>query len=189
MCSPTCSYAVRAFGRRPAFALTAIGCLALGIGANALIFSLVNAAFLRPLPYPNADRIAMVRFTPPNQPDQKLGTNSGGYFFIREHNRVFERMGVLRITGFSVAVGDSDDAAREWLQVGWASPGLTDVFGVQPVIGRWFRADDTEMGVVISHGVWQRLFGGRRDVARADDCASITGVASSSASRLLITRR
>jgi len=68
------SYAVRAFCRRPAFALTAIGCLALGIGANALIFSLVNAAFLRPLPYPNADRIAMVRFTPPSQPDQKLGT-------------------------------------------------------------------------------------------------------------------
>jgi|KBSSwiStaDraftv2_1062776.scaffolds.fasta_scaffold14991_4 putative ABC transport system permease protein len=157
------SYAVRAFCRRPAFALTAIGCLALGIGANALIFSLVNAAFLRPLPYPNADRIAMVRFTPPSQPDQKLGTNSGGYFFIRAHSRVFERMGVLRITGFSVAVGDSDDAAREWLQGGWASPGLTDVFGVQPVIGRWFREDDTEMGVVISHGVWQRLFGGRRD--------------------------
>ena len=157
------SYALRAFRRRPAFALTAIGCLALGIGANALIFSLVNAAFLRPLPYPDADRIAMVRFTPPDQPDQQLGTNSGGYFFIREHSRVFERIGVLRITGFSVAIGDSDGAAREWLQGGWASPGLTDVFGVQPVIGRWFRPDDTEMGVVISHGLWQRLFGGRRD--------------------------
>ena len=52
----------------------------------------------------------MVRFTPPSQPDQKLGTNSGGYFFIREHSRVFERMGVLRITGISAAVGDSDAA-------------------------------------------------------------------------------
>jgi putative ABC transport system permease protein len=158
------SYALRAFRRRPAFALTAVACLALGIGANALIFSLVNAAFLRPLPYPDADRIAMVRFTPPNQPDEKLGTNSGGYFFIREHNRVFERMGVLRITGITAGVGDSDDAQREWLQVGWASPGLTDVFGVQPVIGRWFRPDDLELGVVITHGVWQRLFGGRPDV-------------------------
>jgi putative ABC transport system permease protein len=158
------TYAVRTFRRHPAFAMTAIGCLALGIGANALIFSLVNAAFLQPLPYPDADRIAMVRFTPPNQPDQKLGTNSGGYFFIREHSRVFQRMGVLRITGFSVAVGDSDDAQREWLQGGWASPGLTDVFGVPPVTGRWFRPDDREMGVVITHGLWQRLFGGRPDV-------------------------
>lgn len=158
------AYAVRAFRRRPAFAATAIGCLALGIGANAMIFSLVNAAFLRPMPYPEAERIAVVRLTPPHQPDQKLGTNSGGYFFIREHNRVFDRMGVLRVTGFSVAVGDSDTAEREWLQGGWASPGLTDVFGVQPVIGRWFRTDDTERGVVISHGLWQRLFGGRPDV-------------------------
>jgi len=158
------NYALRTFRRYPAFAATAVACLALGIGANALIFSLVNAALLRPLPYPDADRIVMVRFTPPHQPDQKLGTNAGGYFFIREHSRVFERMGVLRITGFSVAVGESDSVAREWLQGGWASPGLTDVFNVQPVIGRWFRPDDTQTGVVISHGIWQRLFGGRPDV-------------------------
>jgi putative ABC transport system permease protein len=158
------AYALRSFRRYRAFATTAVGCLALGIGANALIFSLVNAALLQPLPYPEANRIVMVRFTPPRQPDQKLGTNAGGYFFIREHSRVFERMGVLRITGFSVAVGESDSVAREWLQGGWASPGLTDVFKVQPVIGRWFRPDDTEVGVVISHGLWQRLFGGRPDV-------------------------
>jgi putative ABC transport system permease protein len=160
-------YAVRAFRRRPAFTVTAIGCLALGIGANALIFSLVNAAFLRPLPYPNGDRIAMVRFTPPAQPDQKLGTNAGGYFFIREHNRAFERMGVLRITGFSVAVGDAKATTREWLQCGWASPGLIDVFGVPPVLGRWFGPDDdvaTIDAAVISYGTWQRLFAGRQDV-------------------------
>jgi putative ABC transport system permease protein len=157
-------YALRTFRRHRAVAATAIACLALGIGANALIFSLVNAALLRPLPYPEADRIVMVRFTPPQQPDQKLGTNSGGYFFIREHSRVFERMGALRITGFSVAVGQSEGVAREWLQGGWATPGLTDVFDVPPIIGRWFRPNDTEMGVVISHRIWQRLFGGRPDV-------------------------
>jgi hypothetical protein len=112
------AYALRSFRRYRAFAATAVGCLALGIAANALIFSLVNAALLQPLPYPEADRIVMVRFTPPQQPDQKLGTNAGGYFFIREHSRVFERMGVLRITGFSVAVGESDSVAREWLQGG-----------------------------------------------------------------------
>jgi hypothetical protein len=139
-------YAGRGFRRRPAFALTAIGCLGLGIGANALIFSLVNDAFLRPLPYPNVDRIAVVRFTPPNQPDQKLGTNSGGFFFIREHNRVFEKMGVLRITGVSAAVGDAPDAQRQWLQAGWASPGLTDVSGSTSTIAKWASSSAMDSG-------------------------------------------
>jgi hypothetical protein len=73
-------------------------------------------------------------------------------------------MGVLRITGISAAVGNAPDAQRQGLQVGWASPGLTDVFGVSPIMGRWFHADDRETGIVISHGLWQRLFGGRADV-------------------------
>ena len=59
----------------------------------------------------------MVRLTPPSQPGRKLGTNSGGHFFIRERSRVFERMGVLRITGFRVAIGDSDTAARSGCRV------------------------------------------------------------------------
>src|SRR5437868_6730316 len=63
-------YAGRSVARRPAFALTSIACLGIGIGANALIFSLVNAVLLRPLPYPDADRIASIRFSPPKQPDQ-----------------------------------------------------------------------------------------------------------------------
>ena len=130
----------------------------------------------------------MVRFTPPSQPDQKLGTNSGGYFFIREHSRVFERMGVLRITGSASPSATPTPRTGVALQGGWASPGLTDVFGVQPVIGRWFREDDTEMGVVISHGLWQRLFGGRRD-ALGETLRLDQWRASSSASRLLITRR
>src|SRR5262252_3150854 len=88
-------HAWRSFRRSPAFSLTAIACLTLGIGANALIFSLVNGILLRSLPFPEADRLVMVRFTPPQQPDQRLGANSGSYFFIRRHNKVFERMGAL----------------------------------------------------------------------------------------------
>src|SRR5689334_20884135 len=96
-------HAGRSFTRSPIFTITAVSCLAIGIAANTLIFSLVNAAFLRQLPYPNADRIMSVRFSPPGQPDQKLGSNSGTYFFVRERSDIFERTGALRITGISIS--------------------------------------------------------------------------------------
>ncbi|HEX5431346.1 MAG TPA: ABC transporter permease [Bryobacteraceae bacterium] len=153
-------YAIRSLRRNRAFGITAILCLALGIGSNAMIFSLIDAILLRPLPYPNADRIVRVRFSPPNQPDQKLGTNPGSYFFIREHNDVFERMGALRITGFDVTADSGAGPASAWVLGGWASPGLTGVMGVQPRMGRWFSLKDRGFDVVISYGLWQRLFGG-----------------------------
>ncbi len=156
-------YAARNFRRSPAFALTALGCLALGIGANILIFSLVNSILVRSLPYPGADQLAMVRFTPPSQPDQRLGTNSGTYFFLREHNRVFQSMGALRITGFSVAT-EGGESGRQWIQGGWVSPGLTETMGVQPFMGRWFARSDNQFTIVISYGLWQRLYGGSHDV-------------------------
>jgi hypothetical protein len=155
-------HAVRSFARKPAFALTAIGCLALGIAANTMIFTLVNTILLRDMPFPDADRLVMVRFSPPNQPDQKLGSNSGTYFFVREHNRVFERMGGLRLTGISIA-SETDDA-RQWVLVGWVSPGLTDTMGVNPQIGRWFKGRDDAMSVVISHRLWQNAYGNRSDI-------------------------
>src|SRR5947207_1544837 len=160
---PDWRLAARSFRRNPAFVLTAVGCLALGIGANTLIFSLVNAILVRSLPYPNADRLVMVRFTPPNQPDQKLGTNAGSYFFVRERNHVFERMGALRMTGFSVAA-NSADSNREWVMGGWVSPGLTDTMGVSPLLGRFFSREDNAFNIVISYGLWHRLYGGSPDV-------------------------
>lgn len=155
--------AMRSFRRSPAFSLTAIACLALGIGANALIFSLVNAILLRSLPFPDAGRLVLVRFTPPQQPDQKLGTNSGSYFFIPQHNKVFERMGALRITGFSTSV-DGGESSRQWVMGGWVTPGLPETLGVNPIIGRWFSKEDSSRNIVISYGLWQRAFGGSPDV-------------------------
>lgn len=156
-------YASRSFRRNPVFALSALGCLALGIGANILIFSLVNSILVRSLPYPGAENLVMVRFTPPNQPDQKLGTNSGSYFFIREHNRVFQSMGALRITGFSVAT-ESGESGRQWIQGGWTSPGMVETMGVKPMLGRFFAREDTTNNIVISYGLWQRMYGGAPDV-------------------------
>jgi putative ABC transport system permease protein len=158
-------HAARSFLRSPSFALTAVGCLALGIAANTVIFSLVNSILLRELPYPDADRLAMVRFMPPNEPDQKFGSNSGTYFFIREHNRVFERMGGLRLTNFSITTDARDaDPTAIWVLGGWVSPGLTDTMGVTPRLGRWFTKEDSPLSTVISDGLWQRMFGGSPDV-------------------------
>jgi putative ABC transport system permease protein len=158
-------HALRAFLRNRAFTFTALVCLALGIGANTLIFSLVNAILLRPLPYPQADRLVMVRFTPPDHADQRLGSNPGSYFFLREHNRSFEKMGAIRIVGTSAASDTGDASNREWVQEGWISPGLQDVLGVQPMLGRWFAQDPSGYGrVVISYGLWQRLYGGSPEV-------------------------
>ena len=156
-------HAARTFRKSPWFTLTALACLALGIGANTLIFSLVDAILLRSLPYPNSDRLVMVRFSPPNQPDQRLGTNPGSYFFIRQHNDVFEHMGAVRVTTSSVTPPASD-VAPQWIKAGWSSPGLTDAMGVKPLMGRWFAREDRNFSVVISHGYWQRVFGGAPDV-------------------------
>jgi putative ABC transport system permease protein len=157
------SYGIRSFRRNPTFALTALSCLALGIGANTLIFSLVHSILLRQFPYPDADRLAMVRFTPPQQPEQKFGTNAGSYFFIRARNHVFQSMGAVRFVGFSIA-GSQDDPNREWVQGAFVTPGLTDTMGMAPAMGRWFSRDDTAFNIVISHRLWQRVFGGASDI-------------------------
>ena len=156
-------HAGRSFIRRPIFAISAISCLAVGIAANTLIFSLVNAAFLRPLPYPHAERIVSVRFSPPGQPGQKLGSNSGTYFYVRDHSTVFERAGAVRVTGISISADLGGVAPWQWFQIANTTPGLTDVMGVRPELGRWYTQQDG-LAVVISDRLWKTMFGGAEDV-------------------------
>lgn len=155
--------AARSFARGPMFALTAICCLAIGVAANTLVFSLINAVFLRPLPYPDANRIVAVRFAPPGQPDQKLGSNSGTYFYVRDNSEIFERTGAIRVTGISISTEPGESASWEWVQAGATSPGLTDVMGVHPALGRWYAAEDG-LGIVISDRLWKRMYGGAPDI-------------------------
>src|SRR5215216_7192772 len=82
--------ALRGMRRHPGFVLAAAACLAIGIGANTLIFSIVDAVLVKALPYPDAERLVLVRFTPPDQGDQRLGSNSGSYLFLKRHIRSFE---------------------------------------------------------------------------------------------------
>src|SRR5688572_2473192 len=158
------AHGARFLRRNRTFALMSVLTLAIGIGATTTIFGLVNEILLRALPYPDADRIVLIRFTPPNQPDQKLATNRGTFRFIREHSRSFEHIGEVRITGVGAAPGSSSDVTREWVRAAFAGYGVTQALGVQPILGRWFGPADTELHVVISHRLWQRMFGGNAGV-------------------------
>jgi len=156
-------FALRSFARRKSFALAAILCLAIGISANVLIFSLVNGVLLRDLPYPQAERLTSVRFSPPNQSDQKLGSNSGTYFFVRDHSDLFEKTGAIRITGFSVSPEAKGETPPEWIQGAWTSTGMTAVMGVEPILGRWY-ADEPNPDLVISYRLWKRMYHGALDI-------------------------
>src|SRR5690348_5335577 len=95
----------RGLRRRPGFLLVAVASLALGIGANALVFSVVDSVLLQPLSYPDADRLVAVWLTPPKQPEQRFGTNTGVYFTVRDNSVSFEKLGAGRLNeAYTVAL-------------------------------------------------------------------------------------
>ena len=150
----------RGLRRRPLFACVAVASLALGIGANALVFSVVDSVLLQPLSYPDADRLVTVWLTPPNEPDQRFGTNTGVYFTIRDNNTSFESFGTGRLNeAFTVTL---PDGTAHWIPAQWFSQDLMETVGVQPLLGDWPPKDPD--GIAISHRLWQRLFGGAPNV-------------------------
>jgi predicted permease len=156
--------ALRRLRRAPGFAIAAVVCLALGIGANTAIFSVINAVLLRPLPYPRADRVMMVweaRHT-----DRVERNNVAPYNFLpwKAERGVFERLAAVSDT----RVGLTGHGEPLQVPVEYASADLFPVLGLRPILGRTYTAEEDLPGatpvVVLSHGLWQRRFGGARDV-------------------------
>ena len=146
----------RGLRRRPGFVFVAVGSLALGIGANALVFSVVDSVLLSPLSYPDADRLVAVWLTPPHQPEQRFGTNTGVYFTIRDNNTSFESFGTGRLNeAFTVAI--PGEPAAHLVSAQLFSADLIPTIGVAPLLGDWPPKDPN--GIAISHRLWQRLFG------------------------------
>jgi predicted permease len=152
--------AIRQLRKSPGFALTAIVTLALGIGANAIVFSVMNALVLRPLNLPGAERLYTVqRFKYPSQsyPD---------YVDLRDKNHTFESMILCQIVG-AVGVDTGGNPSTAWPYL--ASGNYFDALGVQPYLGRFFHASD-EKGtnsapyVVLSYVYWQSNFHGDKGV-------------------------
>lgn len=159
--------AVRSVIRRPGFAIVAILTLALGIGGNAAIFSVIDAVLLRPLPYPEADRLMMVwEFSAEIQQRfglDRLPSSPADYTDFRTRNRSFSSLASMRADRVNLT------GAGDPVRVGAVRVGLDffTVLRVQPIIGRAFLPDDAngQRAVLIGHGLWQSRFGGDPVVA------------------------
>ncbi len=152
-------YAGRMLRKNPGFAAVAILTLALGIGANTAIFSLVNGALLRPLPYPDADRIAHVSWLSPAGGNSALTIKS--FTFLKEHSTSFEAAAAYSFPStFNLWTGQQA-ASVEALAV---SEDLFRVLAVSPFLGRGFLPEenrpDAGRVVILSHALWQNYFGG-----------------------------
>ena len=127
------TYAVRGLGRRPAFTAIVIVTMALGIGANAAIFTVVNGVLLRPLPYPHADRLVSFGHKPPqwltSEPD-----------FLDYHRELKSFDGLAAYTSNDVTLTAPDNSER--LRVARASEDFFPVLGVAPLAGRAFAAEE-----------------------------------------------
>lgn len=161
-------YALRTFRRSPGFVLAAGLTLALGIGANTAIFSVVEAVLLRPLPYPDPDRLALVWTVDRKAKLNEMVTGHANIEDWRRQSRSFSEMAFFStaVTVFSGTAGEP-----EKFECAWASPDFFHVLGVAPLLGRVFTPGEAERGeaaVVISHALWQRRFGGRPDVLGQD---------------------
>lgn len=157
-------YGVRQLSKTPALVAAAVLSLALGIGANTAIFSVVNAVILRPLPYPNANRIVTIWDTEPSSPGNLFPNTGPDFVDWRAQNKVFESMGAVFVAGATLT-GTSEPVQLEGFEV---SPGILPMLGSQPILGRNFASDEAESGhdgeVILSYGLWQRSFGGERAV-------------------------
>jgi predicted permease len=159
-------HAVRTIRTRPGFSVAVLLSLALGIGANTAIFSVLNAVLMRPLPYPGSDALVGVfnRLVIQGQVFEDAELSAGMYLGCNENCKAFETFGVWT-PGAATVTGMGDP---EQLVTVTATQGVLPTLGIPAYIGRWFSNEDDTPGspqtVILSYGYWQRKFGGDREV-------------------------
>lgn len=162
-------YAVRTLRKSPSFTFIVVLTLALGIGANAAVFTVVNSVLLKPLPYPNAEELVSLHQIAPGAPELAdfetgLLLSPSMYFTYAEQNRTFQSLGVWDLGAPSV----TGLAEPEQVRAVDVSDGVLQALDVPPELGRWLsQADQIPHGpqrVMLSYGYWQRRFGGDRSV-------------------------
>ncbi len=175
-------FAVRSLARNPGFTAVAFGILALGIGANTAVFSVVKGALLRPLPYPDPDRVVMVWTV-----NQERGWNRSG-MSRPDVESVRELAAVESVEGFApTTFALTNPEGAELVTGAYVTGGILQVFGAAPSRGRDLRHEENhpnaaERVVVVSHALWRRLLGGDPNVIGtrlqvSDESYEIVGVA------------
>ncbi len=164
-------YALRQFRKSPGFAAVAVITLALGIGFNTAIFSVVNAVLLRPLAFANAGRLVRIWHVPPPKSFPGMTTfpvSAANFLDWERQNQVFDHMAIYTYHGFTVTGGDKP----EQLAAGAVSSGFFATLGVRPILGRVLSPDEDQPGrshvVVLSHRLWQEHFGANPDIVGRD---------------------
>jgi len=142
--------------KNPGFTFVAVITLALGIGANTAIFSVVNAALLRPLPYPQPEQLVLIEER--NRSMTGMSVSYPNFLDYREQNQVCERMAAFRWRGMDLT-GGNEPERLSGLEV---SAGFFETLGVSPIHGRTIRSEEDREGaqpvVVIGHDLWARRF-------------------------------
>ena len=156
-------YAARMLRRNTGFAAVALLTLALGIGANTAIFSVVQAVLLRPLPYHDPDRLVVVMGSSTRRGGQDPSA-PGTYYEWREQNKVFDSIAAAEAWDVNMTGGDRP----EQVPAMHVSANLFETLGVKPFLGRTFLPEDEPLGshqvAVLSYGLWQRRFGGNPSI-------------------------
>ncbi len=174
-------YALRMLVKTPAFSILAIATLALAVGANSAVFSVINAVLLRPLPYEKPAELVNVFGAQPQL--AKAPTSPANFLDWKEQNQVFERIATYVGQGFNL-LGDNKPERVRGARV---SADLFDLLGVRPAIGRSFHVEEEELGrnrvVVLSDEFWRSRFGGDpksvgREITLNDQSYTVIGVMS-----------
>src|SRR5262245_9381257 len=156
-------HSARRLGAHPGIAACAILSMALGIGANTTIFSVIYASLLRPLPYPDADRRVIVFTTNLNSPNKnnRNGATTADFIDWRTHSKLLEDWHMF---SFSSATTVTGAGLPERINYQHVTVGLLDSLGVRPVVGQLFRpGSEADNPVIISEGYWRRRFGAQED--------------------------
>src|SRR5215210_2040962 len=154
-------YGLRMMLRNPGFTVVAVFVLALGIGANSVIFSVVNAVLLRPLPYADPDRLVIMW---EKSATQDTSVSYPNFIDWRDQNQVFKHVAAFRRDSFNlIGAGEPERLSGRMI-----SSSFFSTLGVKPMRGRDFAAEEDRAGgnpvVILNYGFWQRRFGGAEDI-------------------------
>ena len=156
-------YAIRSLIRQPGFTIVTILTLALGIGANTAVFSVVNGVLLRPLPYPQPEQLEYITSQFPSLGFNQFWVSLPEFVEFRDHNRTFSSVGAYQVSAANLGTSQPTRPVRALV-----TAELMPALGAPALRGRWFTAADTVPNAppvaILSWELWQRSYGGREDI-------------------------